>query len=135
MQSARLSLVIVNVVEMTRLLRRTYYLNEQETRYVSTYLNNNDLKPQVKIGTSCRHVVLNEIQWFILVTFKSNIPKNEVQELGDLQHTLSVYCGRYIRITSENTQVYLSKKDWSQIMLLGKWLYRQRSDQIRQTTK
>ena len=30
-----------------------------------------------------------------------------------------MYCGRYIRITSENTQVYLSKKDWSQLMDLA----------------
>ena len=119
MQSAHLSLVIINVFQMAGLLRRTYYLNEQETKYVSIYLNNGDLKPQVKIGTSSGHAVLNEIQWFILVTFKGDIPKNEVHELGDSQHTLSVYCGRYIRITSENTQVYLSKKDWSQLMELA----------------
>ena len=61
----------------------------------------------------------HEMQWFILVTFKGDIPKNEVHELGDLQHTLSVYCGRYIRITSENTQVLLSKKDWSQLLDLA----------------
>jgi len=67
-------------------------------------------KPHLKIGTSSDHAVLNEIQWFILVTFKSDIPKNEVQELGNSQHTLSGYCGRYIRIPSENTQLYLSKK-------------------------
>ena len=118
MQSARLSLVIINVFQMTGLLRRTYYLNEQETKYVSIYLNNDDLKPNLKIGTSLGHAVLNEIQWFILVTFKSDIPKNEVHELGDSQHTLSVYCGRYIRM-SQNTQVYLSKKDWSQLMDLA----------------
>jgi hypothetical protein len=44
MHSALLSLVIINVFQMTGLLRRTYYLNEQETKYVSTYLNNDDLK-------------------------------------------------------------------------------------------
>ena len=38
-----------------------------------------------------------------------------MHELGDSQHSLSVYCERYIRITSENTQVYLSKKDWLQL--------------------
>jgi hypothetical protein len=100
---------------MTGLLRRTYYLNEQETNYVSIYLNN-DFKPNVKIGTFSSHALLNEIQWFILVTFKSDIPTNKMHELGNSQHTLSMYCGRYIRITSENTQVYLSKKDWSQLM-------------------
>jgi len=100
------------------LLRRTYYLNEQEKKYVSIYLND-DLKPQVKILTSSGHAVINEIQWFILVTFKSDIAKNEVHELGDSQHTLSVNRGRYIRITSKNTQVYLSKKDWSQRMDLA----------------
>jgi len=61
---------------MTGLLRRTYYLNEQETKYVSIYLNNDDLKPHLKIETSSGHAVLNEIQWFILVTFKSDIPNN-----------------------------------------------------------
>jgi len=35
------------------------------------------------------------------------------------RHTLSVYSGRYIRITSENTQMYLSKKDRSQLIDLA----------------
>jgi hypothetical protein len=95
---------------MTGLLRRTYYLNEQETKYVSIYLNNDDLKAQVKIRISSGHAVLNEMQWFILVTFKSDILKNGVHELGDSQHTLSVYSGRYIRIKSKNTEVYISKE-------------------------
>jgi hypothetical protein len=93
---------------MTGLLRRTYYLNEKETKYVSIYLDNDNFKPHQKIRTSLGRAVLKEIKWFILVTFKSEIPKNEVHKLGDSQHTLSVYCGRYICITSENTQV--SKK-------------------------
>ena len=54
-----------------------------------------------------------------VVTSKSDIPKGVVHELGDSPHTLSVYCGRYIRITSENTQVHLSKKDWSQLLELA----------------
>ena len=96
------------------------YIPRQRARgkYVSVYPNG-DLKPQVKIGTSSGLVVLNDLQWIILVTFKSNISKNEVHELGDSRQTLSVYCGRYIRITSENTQVYLSIKDWSQLMDLA----------------
>jgi len=61
MQSARLSLAIMNVFKMTGLLRRTYYLKEQETKYVSMYLNNDDLKPQLKIETSSGYAVLNEI--------------------------------------------------------------------------
>jgi hypothetical protein len=59
---------------MWSLLRRTYYLNARETKYISIYLND-DLKPQVKFGTSSGHAVLNDAQWFILVTFKSDIPK------------------------------------------------------------
>ena len=73
----------------------------------------------MKFGTSSGHVVLNEMKWFILVTFKSNIPKNEMHELGDSRHTLSMYCERYIRITSENTQVYQITKVWSQLMDLA----------------
>jgi len=88
---------------MTGLFLRTFF-NEQETKYVPVYLNEN-LKPQVKIGTSSGHVVLNDLQWFILVTFKSNVSKNEVHEFGDSRHALSMYCGRYIRITSEIIQV------------------------------
>jgi hypothetical protein len=98
------------------LLRRTYYLNEQQTKYVSIYLNDGNLKPEVKIATPSGHAVLNEMQWFILVTFKSDIHKNELHELGYPQHTLSVFCGRYIRIRSENTQVHLSKDDWSLLL-------------------
>jgi hypothetical protein len=48
-----------------------------------------------------------------------DIPKGEVHELADSRHTLSVYCGRYIRITSENTQVHLSKTDCSQLLELA----------------
>ena len=107
MQSPLLSLHSINVFQMLGLLRRIYFLNQQETKYVSIYLNEG-VKPEVKIGTSSGHVLLNEIQWFILVTFTSNLLKNEVHKLGDPRHTLSMYCGRYIRITSEDTQVYLS---------------------------
>ena len=118
MQSVQFSLHVIDVLQMTGLLRRTFFFNEQETKYVSIYLNE-DLKPQMKIGTTSGHVVLNDLQWFILVTFKSNTSKNEVRELGDPRHTPSMYCGRYIRFTSEKTQVYLSRKDWSQLMDLA----------------
>jgi len=86
MQSALLSLHIIDVFQMTELLCRTFFFNEQEKKYVSFYLNEN-LKPQVRIGSSSGHVVLNDLQWFIPVTFKSNILKNEVHELGDSRHT------------------------------------------------
>ena len=74
MQSALLSLHIIDIFQMTGLLRRTFFFNQEETKYVSIYLNE-DLKPRVKTGNSSGHVVLNEMQWFILVTFKSNICK------------------------------------------------------------
>jgi len=35
------------------------------------------------------------------VDVQIDIPKNEVHEIGVSQYTLSVYCGRYIRITTE----------------------------------
>jgi len=115
MQSAHLSRVIINVFQMMGLLHRTYFFNEQEINYFYIYLND-DHKRQVKIGNFSGCVVLNDFQCFILVTFKGNIPKNEVYELGDSRHTLSMYRGRYIRMSSENTQVHLSKRDWSQLM-------------------
>jgi len=130
MQNALLNRCSINVFQMTAwgLLRRTSCLNEQQTKYVSIYLNDDNLKSEVKIGTPSGHAVLIEMQWFILVTFKSVIPKNEVHELGEPHHTVSVYCGRYIRITSDNTQVLLRKKTAAG---LGQCLHRQRSDQIR----
>ena len=78
--------------------------------YVSIYFNDDNLNPELNIWTPSGHAVLSEMQLFILVTFKNDIRKNEVHELSDPQHTLSVFCGRYIRIMSENTQVYLGKK-------------------------
>ena len=60
--------------------------------------------------------LLNYTQWFILVTVKDNIPKGELHELGDSRHKLSMHCGRYICITSENTQVLPNKKDWAYLM-------------------
>jgi hypothetical protein len=93
MSSARLSLDFIDVFQMTGLLRLTFYLNERETNYVSIYLDTDNLKPYVKIATPSRHTVLNEKQWFILVTFKGYIPKNKEHELGDSRHTLSLYCG------------------------------------------
>jgi len=57
--------------------------------------------------------VLNYTQWFILVTYKDNIRKGEVHEHGDSSHTLSIHCGRYVRIATKNIQVILSKKEWT----------------------
>ena len=88
---------------MTVLHPRTFFLNEQETTTEwGPQYTDEDLD-------FFRASVVIDTQWYILVSFKSNISKNEVHELGDSRHTLSMYCGRYIRITSENTQVHLSK--------------------------
>jgi hypothetical protein len=119
MSSAHLSQDFIDVLQMTGFLRRSFYLNENGTKYVSVYLDISDLKSHVKIGPPSGHAVLNEVQWFILVIFKGNIPKNKEHKLGDSKHSLSVYCGRYIRIKSENTQVYLCKKDRSLLMDLA----------------
>ena len=56
---------------------------------------------------------------FTLVTLKSIVSKNEVLQLGEPRHTQLVYCGRYTRITSENTKVYLSKNGLPQLMDLA----------------
>ena len=100
--SVLLSVHITDVFQITGLLCRAFFFNERETKYFYIYLNE-DFKSQVTIGSSSDHVVLNGIQWFILVAFKSNISKNEVQELGDPRHTLSMFSERHICITSENT--------------------------------
>ena len=72
MQSVPLTLLIIDVLQMTVLLRRTFFFNAQEKK-VRLHLVNEDLKPQAKIGNSSGHVVMNDVQCFILVTFKSDI--------------------------------------------------------------
>ena len=84
----------------------------------SVYLDDN-LRPQVKIETPSGRALLNDTQWFILVTFEDSIPNGEVHELGNSRHTLSLHCGRYIRITIENTQVLISYKYCAYLMELA----------------
>jgi hypothetical protein len=91
------------------MLERIYYLNKERTKNVCTYLDDN-LATQVKITSFTRHVVLNQTQWFILVTFKDY--KCGVHELGDSHHKLFMYSGRYIRIKCDNAQVVLNKTEW-----------------------
>jgi hypothetical protein len=111
MQDVHFNLVVINVFQMPTLLERVYFLNKRRTKYANISLDEN-LTPQVKIVRSAPDVVLNQIQWFILVPFKNDIPKNEVHEVGDSRHTESVYCGRYIRITSEDVNVFSIKSEW-----------------------
>jgi hypothetical protein len=54
------SLHIIIVFQITGLLRRIFFFNEEETKYVSVYLNEN-LKQHMQIGTSSGHVVLNDL--------------------------------------------------------------------------
>jgi len=100
------------------LLQRTYCLNEKETKKVSLYLDDN-LRTHVKIEAPSGRALLNNTQWFILVTFKDNILQGKVYKLGDSHHTLSMHCRWYIRITSKNTQMLLSKKDGAFLMELA----------------
>jgi hypothetical protein len=64
------------------LVASMYLLPQRGTKYVSIYLNDYNLKSEVNFGTP-GHVLINEMQWFFLVTFKSDIPKNEVRERFD----------------------------------------------------
>ena len=43
-----------------------------------------------------------------------------MHELGDSRHALSLHCGRYIRIMSEDVQVFLNKTEWSDLMELAR---------------
>jgi len=48
LQSVLLSLLIIDVFQMTGLLRRTFFFSEKVTMYAYIYLNE-DFKPQVKL--------------------------------------------------------------------------------------
>ena len=73
----------------------------------------------MKIEAPSGHALLNNTQWFILVTFKDNIPKDKVHKQRNSHHTLSMQCGRYIRIKSKSTQVLLSKINCEFLMELA----------------
>jgi hypothetical protein len=110
MQSANLNRNVINVFQMPALLERVYYLNKQRKKHVCIYLDEN-LTTKLKIAGSTKHVVLNQIQWFILVTFDSY--KSAVNELGDSRNNLFTYCERYIRMKCGDDQVVLNKIEWS----------------------
>jgi hypothetical protein len=97
---------------MNRLLERVYHLNVSQTKYVSLFLDEN-FAPHTRIVCDKKAVMLNQIQWFLLVTFKDNIPKNVFHELGDSLNTLVLYCGKYARITCDNVHVVLAKSQWN----------------------
>ena len=64
----------------------------------------------MKIVSSARTVVLNEIQWLILVILKDHIPEDVKHELGDSRHTMELYY-RQIRITSDDVQFAMGISD------------------------
>jgi hypothetical protein len=76
-----------------------------------------DMAPRVKIVTRENQVVLNEKQWFILVTFDKY--KSGVHELCDSSHNLFMYYGLYIRIKCGSDLVVLLKSEWSHLMQLA----------------
>jgi hypothetical protein len=78
---------VINVFQMWMLLEHVYFLNKQRKKYVSIFLDET-LQTHVRFHVFSSSMVLNQIQWLILVTFKSLIPRSEVHELGDSCHTL-----------------------------------------------
>ena len=96
----------------------TCILPEQAEDKIRQHLPGWEPPTVVKMASFSRSVVLNQIQWFILVIFKGHIPKSEVHGLGDSRRTLSMHCGRYIRIIFEDVQVFLNKSEWSDLMEL-----------------
>jgi hypothetical protein len=80
-------------LQMKRLFERVYHVNNSRTKYISLVLDEN-LTPQARIVCGKQAVVLDQMQWFILVALKNNIPDNMIHELGDSLHTLDLYCGK-----------------------------------------
>jgi hypothetical protein len=114
MPSAFVSLRFIYDFQIWSLLRRTCFLNEQETKYVFIYLNDN-LKTQVRIGTSSGNAMLNDTQWFILVTFKSQTQDLSRRTCWLASYTVKVLWTVYPHQGRE-LQVHLSKNDCSQLI-------------------
>ena len=92
---------------------------------MTIFLDEN-LTSQVKNVSSSRTVVLNKIQWFILVTFKDHIPQDVKHELGDSCHTLDLHCRICIHITSDDNHVLFNKSQGAYLMELAcSCIYRQ----------
>jgi hypothetical protein len=77
------------------------------------------LTPYARILSGKHEVVLDQMQWFILLAFRNNIPDNKIHKLGDSLHTLDLYCGKYPRITCDNVHVVLTKQEWDCMMQMG----------------
>jgi hypothetical protein len=103
---------------MKRLLERVYYVNNSCTKYISLILDQH-LTPYVRIVSGKQEVILDQMQWFILLAFRKNIPDNKIHELGDSLHTLDLYCGKYPRITCDNVYVVLTRQEWDCMMQMG----------------
>jgi hypothetical protein len=106
-------------------LEGVYPLNKARMRFVTLFVEE-CLSLHIKMVCSSRAIMLNQIQWFILVTFKDHIPKDVLHELGDTHHTLDLYCGRYISSTSDDVHILLSKSQWTYLIdLAGSCINRQ----------
>ena len=95
---------------------------------------NENLKTHLKTGTSSGHMVLNDLQWFILVTFKSIISKNEVHELGESRHPVNVLWTVYTHHEWEHSSVSKQKRKVTTDGF-SECLHRQTSDQVLQTPR
>jgi hypothetical protein len=83
--------------QMRTLLERVYFwIRRRQCMWPSLWLRSDTANKNL---SSSRTVVLNQIQWPILVTFKDHIPKNVMHEHGDWRHTLDLYCRQYIRVS------------------------------------
>ena len=68
------------------------YLTPQRAtkKNVSIYPNDDNLKPDVKIGTPSGHAVLNDMQLFILLTLKGDNSRMKCTNL--VTHNISCLC-------------------------------------------
>jgi hypothetical protein len=74
---------------------------------VTIFLDYNPI-PQLKNVSPSRIVVLNQVQGFILVTFKDHIPKDVMHELGGSHQTIDLSCQLYIRLTPDEVYFLLN---------------------------
>lgn len=106
MQNVRLGLTNF-LFSVANIAASSYCLNKAQTKCVTDFLDLY-LTTQVNIAFCSGVVVLNAIEWFIVLPFKTGIPNSTLYQLAACYRTIDMYCKLFSRVTCTGVHVLLS---------------------------